>query len=224
MASSRLTRVIVAGASGHARVVADALFRMERVSIVGFTALSSKVDRMFGVPVHIGQEALIGALAGDPSLRVALGIGDTTARRGVVAAVVDAGFSERFLTAVHPDAVIGRDCTLGAGCVVMAGAVINAGTTVGCHAIVNTRCSIDHDGELGNFVTISPGATLGGSVRIGPGTVIGLGASVIHGRTIGEDTIVGAGSVVVQDLPSNAVAFGVPARVVRLRSPSDPYL
>jgi acetyltransferase-like isoleucine patch superfamily enzyme len=61
-------------------------------------------------------------------------------------------------------------------------------------------------------------------VRLGRATAIGIGASVIHEVTIGADTVVGAGAVVVGDLPERVVAYGVPARVVRSREPGEPYL
>ena len=47
---------------------------------------------------------------------------------------------------------------------------------------------------------------------------------MIHEVTIGADTVVGAGAVVLGDLPDRVVAFGVPARVVRDREPGEPYL
>ena len=53
---------------------------------------------------------------------------------------------------------------------------------------------------------------------------IGLGANVIHGVTIGDDTLVGAGALVLDDLPSQVVAYGVPARVARSRQPGERYL
>ena len=61
-------------------------------------------------------------------------------------------------------------------------------------------------------------------MRVGRATAIGLGASVIHGVTIGDDTVVGAGAVVLRDVPERVVAYGVPARVARTRQPGEPYL
>jgi maltose O-acetyltransferase len=52
-------------------------------------------------------------------------------------------------------------------------------------------------------------------VRIGDGVWLGGGAIVCPGVTIGENTVVGAGSVVVHDLPANVLAVGNPCRVVR---------
>lgn len=52
-------------------------------------------------------------------------------------------------------------------------------------------------------------------VRIGRSCWIGAGAVILPGVTIGDNTVVGAGSVVTRDLPSNVVAVGNPCRVLR---------
>lgn len=62
---------------------------------------------------------------------------------------------------------------------------------------------------------ISPGAHLAGNVTVGEGTHIGVGVSVIPGCKIGEWSVIGAGAVVVEDIPPRVVAVGVPARPVR---------
>ena len=52
-------------------------------------------------------------------------------------------------------------------------------------------------------------------VRIGRNCWLGAGVIVLPGVTIGDNTVVGAGSVVTKDLPSNVLAVGTPARVLR---------
>jgi acetyltransferase-like isoleucine patch superfamily enzyme len=89
---------------------------------------------------------------------------------------------------------------------------------------VNTRAAIDHDCVVGDYASVSPGATLGGSVDVGRQGFIGLNASVVHGRRIGDHAVVGAGAVVIEDVQARAVVVGVPARVVRERAPGDPIL
>lgn len=218
------SRIIVAGASGHAKVVADAVRAAGAYELLAFSAIRDQPAGFLGRPVVVGEQGLIRALEADEGLRVIVGIGDNTARRKVVAAVTDAGLGTRFATVIHPHAFIGSDVEVGAGTVIMAGAVINTGTRIGTHVIVNTRSSIDHDCTLEDFVSISPGATLGGTVRVGMAAAVGLGARVIHGMCIGHDSVVGAGAVVVRDIPAGVVAYGSPCRVIRPRAPSEPYL
>jgi acetyltransferase-like isoleucine patch superfamily enzyme len=59
-------------------------------------------------------------------------------------------------------------------------------------------------------------------VVIGRGVWLGARVIVVAGVTIGDGAIVGAGSVVTRDIPPNAIAVGIPARVVRMRDGSQP--
>jgi len=108
--------------------------------------------------------------------------------------------------------------------VVMAGAVVNPGTRIGRCCILNTRASLDHDNELGDFASLAPAAVTGGNVTVGPFTAVGIGAVVAHGRRIGPHAVVGAGAVVLADLPGDCVAYGVPARIARTRRRGERYL
>jgi sugar O-acyltransferase (sialic acid O-acetyltransferase NeuD family) len=128
------------------------------------------------------------------------------------------------ITAIHPGAQVARSACLGPGTAVMAGGVVNSNASVGSFCIVNTRASIDHDSHLDDFASIGPGATLAGNVRVGAYSAICLEACVAEKVSIGSHAVVGAGSVVLGDLPDQVVAYGTPARVIRSRSPGDRYL
>jgi acetyltransferase EpsM len=107
---------------------------------------------------------------------------------------------------------------LGAGCLVAAQAVINPGAQIGDNVIVNTSASVDHDCVIEGHVHIAPGARLAGEVKIGCETLIGIGACFKPGLSIGRNCVVGAGAVVLRDLPDHSVVAGNPARPLRVHS------
>jgi sugar O-acyltransferase (sialic acid O-acetyltransferase NeuD family) len=116
------------------------------------------------------------------------------------------------VSAIHPTAWIAENAQVGEGAQVMAGAIICAEARVGRQCIINTRASVDHEDVLADGVELGPGATLCGLVQVGTGGWICAGATVLPRIRIGDDAIVGAGSVVIRDVPAKTKVVGVPAR------------
>ncbi|MGE4416361.1 MAG: acetyltransferase, partial [Marinobacterium sp.] len=85
---------------------------------------------------------------------------------------------------------------------------------IGKGVILNTGCSIDHDCTIGDCAHISPGARLAGGVKVGMQSWVGIGASVKQLINIGHQVTVGAGAVVLVDLPDGVTAVGVPAKLM----------
>lgn len=216
-------KLVVLGASGHGKVVADAAI-LEGWDVLGFLDRRVEIGDCGGRQVLGDEDCIVELLAADPSICVIVAIGDNAVRQAAVGRLLASARSIRFASVRHPAATIASDATVGRGSIVMAGAVINPGVRVGEHAIVNTGALVDHDCQLGDFSTVSPGATLGGNVKLGERSVVGLGASMIHGLKLGADSILGAGAVATESIPDRVVAYGVPSRIVRGREPQEPYL
>ncbi|GBD36500.1 Putative acetyltransferase EpsM [bacterium HR36] len=217
--------VLLFGSGGHARVVLDALLASERFQVVGI--IDHRLppgEAVLGVPVlgtdsdlpHIIRQFHVGGFV--------VGIGDNWRRAQLTRRILQHSPELRPLTVVHPAASVSRFAQLGPGTVVLPGAIVNAGAVLGAGCVLNTHSSVDHDCRLGEFVSVAPHACLGGTVTVGDYSAICLGAHVIHGVCIGCATVVGAGALVLQNLPDQVVAYGVPARIVRPRTVEEPYL
>jgi sugar O-acyltransferase (sialic acid O-acetyltransferase NeuD family) len=201
--------VVVLGAGGHAKVVVATLEAAgHRVAAVldddprlwGTTVLGTPVSGPIDTIARCGR------------CRAIVAVGDNAVRRRIAQRMPRV----EWVTVVHPAATVHPSVVLGPGTVVCAGAVIQPEARVGAHAIVNTSASVDHDSVLGDFVHTAPGARLAGQVTVGAGTLVGIGASALPGVSIGAESVVGAGSVVVRDLPDHVVAVGAPARITRI--------
>jgi sugar O-acyltransferase (sialic acid O-acetyltransferase NeuD family) len=208
-------QIVIWGASGHAKVVADIVTLCGEFQIVGFLddinrhLHGTTVD---GVKVLGGQEQL--ALVKSRGARhLVFGIGDACKRLKLATIVDNAGF--RFATVVHPRACVARSVSVGDGTVVAAGAMVNPGVQIGRNAVINTSASVGHDCVIGEAVSIGPGAHLAGRVRVCDGAWIGIGAIVREDITVGAGSIIGAGTVLTRDIPEDVVAYGVPGRVIR---------
>ena len=220
-----MSRILVIGASGHAKVVLDIFEKQARHQVVGLLDDFKPVGtNWFGYEV-VGSVADVAELATRlqaDGLFVA--IGDNFIRSQLVERLKSLAPQLEFVSAVHPSAQIARGVSVGGGSVVMAGVVINSDSAIGDFCIVNTHSSVDHDNRLGSFSSLAPRVATGGNVSIGEGSAIGIGAVILHGRKIGQHAVVGAGSVVTRDVPELSVAYGVPAKVIRSRTIGEKYL
>ncbi|MCA9197182.1 MAG: acetyltransferase [Planctomycetales bacterium] len=206
--------VVIIGAGGHAKVVIDVLRQSSRLYPRVCVAKRSDDGRsILGVPV-VSDETIFEHLLRTGMNKAFVAVGNNRLRRKLIETTRMAGFE--IISAISHRAYIADGVELGLGTLVMPGAIIGADSRIGDGTIVNTRASIDHDNVIGECCHIAPGSTLAGTVTLESEVFLGAGTTVIPERKIGHGAIVGAGSVVVRDIPAHAVAYGTPARVQRI--------
>lgn len=201
-----MKKLIIIGASGHGKVVAD-IARLRGYEDIVFLDDNQNLIKCGKYPV-VGKSSEIYKFDGD----VIIAIGNAKIRQEIQLSID----SSRLITLIHPDAVVAEDVGISYGSVVMAGVIINSGTTIGKGCIINTASSVDHDCNIGEFSHIAIGAHLAGSVKIGNKTWIGAGAVVSNNIEICDNCMVGAGAVVVKDINKSGIYIGVPARLSAL--------
>ena len=140
-------------------------------------------------------------------------IGDPTARKRVVEKVSSLGLP--FANLVHPDVKMSSLVTMGQGNIICSSNIFTVNITIGNHNIINLACTVGHDVTMNNYCTVFPGVNISGNVVLHDSVSIGTNTSIIQGISIGEGTIIGAGSVVIRDLPPHCTAVGVPAKPIK---------
>lgn len=206
-----MKKIILAGAGAHCKVVLDILRECGGYEPVGLLDQCGEKD-ILGVPV-IGTDDMLQELHRTGVQYGFVAIGNNRVRERVSEKMREIGFE--LISLISPHAVVSRYAEIGRGTAVMPGAVINACTRIGTGCIINTNCSVDHDCEIEDFVHIAPGCALSGTVQVGSGSFLGTGARVIDQIKIGERVMVGAGAVVIRNLPDGCTAVGVPARIIK---------
>jgi sugar O-acyltransferase (sialic acid O-acetyltransferase NeuD family) len=219
-----IRKLVIIGSGGHARVVMDMAERQE-FEVIGFIDDNKPEGQLVdGLPVLGGTRDIGRIAAQDLSIGFVAAIGDNFARAEVVRRVSALCPGLVWAAVIDPSAVISRRTEIGEGAMILAGTVINPGVQIGRHVIINNSCSIAHDTEFGAFSSAAPGVLTGGNVSVGELSHLGVGAAVSHGVKIGAHAVIGSGSAVVRDCPDYAVAYGVPAKIIRSREAGEPYL
>ncbi|XCP86569.1 acetyltransferase [Roseburia hominis] len=205
-----MNRLIIIGASGHGKVVADIAAHCGYIDIA-FLDDDETVKSCMGFPV-VGKSSDM-ARYRDCDFFVA--IGNPNTREKVLGKLKRMQLN--IITLIHPDAVLADTVSIDNGSVVMAGAVINPDSRIGNGCIINTGATVDHDNVIEDYVHVSVGAHLSGTVHVGKSTWIGAGAVVSNNVNICGNCMIGAGAVVVKDIDDAGTYVGVPAKRIQER-------
>jgi sugar O-acyltransferase (sialic acid O-acetyltransferase NeuD family) len=202
--------IVIFGASGQAKVAAEAIEQMGTRRIAGFIVEGAMG---FASPYPaLGADADVARLWQEiGAFDAHIAVGDWAIRRRIVERLSREVPQLEFPPIVHPLARLAMNATVEAGAFVAMGAAVCADARVGRHVILNTNASIDHDSVLGDYAFVGPNAALGGGVTVGIGAFIGIGATVLPNLTIGDGAIIGGGAVVVRDVAAEMTVMGVPA-------------
>ena len=119
-----------------------------------------------------------------------------------------------FTRLIHESCVVGSRVDLAPGVILCPRVVLTCDIRIGANTALNVSTAAGHDACIGNDCQISSFCDITGYVKIGNEVLFGSRASVIPGKQVGDRSIVGAGSVVVANVPDDVTVFGNPARLL----------
>jgi sugar O-acyltransferase (sialic acid O-acetyltransferase NeuD family) len=207
--AKQASTLVIVGAGGHGRVVADAAVcagRWTRIVATERSASPRTGQLLPGVELVPLDVAL--ALP-DAQFHVAIGANDVREREALALG------ARELATVIHPAASVSAQAQVEAGCFVAAQSVLAPGARLGIGVIVNHGAVIDHDVRLGAFSHVAPRAGLGGKASLGARVLLGTGANVLPGLAVCDGAVVGAGAAVCATIDVAGTYAGVPARRIR---------
>lgn len=214
-----MEKLVIFGAGGLGREVLWAAREMNRnrkqFNILGFIDDGEETwgQNLDNVPVLGGFDWIEEHWSHD--LRGICGIGNTAVRKKIHQRAVQIGLE--FTNVIHPSVLMSSHVELGKGVVITAGNILTSQIEVRNHVFLNLSCTVGHDAILESYSNCAPSCNISGDVRLKEGAHLGTGVQVIQGVTVGEWTTIGAGAVVIRDLPPESVAVGVPAKVIKTK-------
>jgi sugar O-acyltransferase (sialic acid O-acetyltransferase NeuD family) len=205
-------RILIVGAGGFGREVfnwASDAWPDRSDAFAGF--LAEDCSKTSDAPARssiLGSPSTYDPIPGDGIL---LAIGIPGVRRRVAELLESRG--ARFLTLIHPSAIVAPTALVREGSVLCPYAVVSDRARVGRCALLNYHSSLGHDASTGDFAVLSPYATLGGNAHVHDDVFMGLHATVGPGRTIGRNSKISANSCALSDAPPESIIYGSPGRL-----------
>lgn len=211
-----MKKVVIIGAGGFGREVIEIFKDQNKIQkqwdILGFVdetpRLQGKIINNFPI---LGGFDWIGR--NKDNIGYVIAIGDPKGKKSVVDRLDSIGVN--FLNAIHPSVIMSESVKMGIGVIICAGTILTVDISIGNHVIINLNSTIGHDVMIDDYCSIMPNVSINGNDIFGKGVFVGTGATFVEKISIGEWTTIGAGSVVIKNIPKNVVAVGVPAKVIK---------
>jgi len=220
-----MKNIVLIGGGNQAHYTIDIIHKEDKYNIVGIIDSIHNVgsDR-FGYKILGRQEDIKNIIKEYNIYGGIISIGDNWVRHSVSEYIKNLIPLFKFVNAIHPSVIIGENVEIGEGVVMMAGCIINPKSKIGNFTFFATGAQVDHDCNICDYASISAGSVTGGYVTLGKYSAITLGVTVIDRLNIGENTVVGAGSLVLKNLPNDVLAYGNPCKIIRKRDKKEKFL
>ncbi len=216
-------RIAVVGAGGNAREIAAVIRDLARSGQGDFEFAGYVVSDLSCLGPYDSRDQVQGDfewLRSDRVDALAMGCGDPAVKLKLAGQLCSALPSLEWPVLVHPSVLIDRDTArLERGAILCVGVVATVNVSVGEFSQLNFGCTVGHETHIGRGCLVNPGANLSGGVVLEDEVMIGTGAQVLQYRHIGKGAKVGAGSVVVEDVPAGVTVIGIPAKPMSKRAP-----
>ena len=145
-------------------------------------------------------------------LAVAIAIGNPNIKQQIVERLYNKNLY--FPVLIHPNCLIGNNVTIGDGTIICASNILTTDIVIKNFVTINLACTVGHDSVIANYCSIMPSVNISGEVLMHQNVYVGTGAKIINQINIGSHSIIGAGAVVIKNIPQNSTAVGIPAKCV----------
>ena len=212
-----LKDLIIFGASGFGREVAWLVERINEINptwnLLGFMDDNDAIQG-----IEINEYRVLGKTEDIFNYKEAYfvcAVGTSKVRSNIIEKMKKVNPDIKFGTLIDPSVEMSDLVTVGDGTIICAHTLLTVNISIGEHVIINLDCTVGHDAILQDFVTLYPSVNVSGMTDIGKCVELGTGMQIIQGKTVGKNSIVGAGAVVVKDIPANCTAVGNPAKAIK---------
>ena len=208
----KMEKVIIVGAGGHAAELVDYLVyknnllktpHAEQSEIIGL--IDDNENNYLAYQYDVPYLGTIKDHQVRADVGYVMGIANMKYRRIIIDKLVQN--EAKFVTVIHPTALISPSAKIGVGCVISHNVSIGPKVIIGDFNLINSRCTIGHDCKIGNYNFLSPQVVTGGFATLQDENFIGTNGVILPAITVGSNNTVSAGMIVDKNLTDNATVF-----------------
>lgn len=119
---------------------------------------------------------------------------------------------------IHPSVVLSPNVKIGQGVYILMGSMIMPYAIIDDFSMISMNVALAHHSHLYKGVFLSTGVNFGASISAEENAYCGIGSTIMTGvKTLGKECLIGAGAVVIKDVPSKAVIAGVPGKIIKYK-------
>lgn len=210
-------RSIIIGAGTYGEVYL-AYLQEAGVDILGFLDDDPKYEgqKVRGVPVLGGISRLNDLRMTEKIEAVYCPLGNNKLRVKFLSMARELGYETP--NYIHPSVIISPNVTIGNGVYILLGTTIMPHTVIKDFVMISMGVHLAHHNVLEEGVFLSTGCNFGASIHAHKYAYCGISSTIMTGlHELGEDCLIGAGAVVIRDVPDRAVMAGVPAKLLKMK-------
>lgn len=208
---------IIIGAGTYGEVYL-AYLQEAGVNIVGFLDDDPKYEgqSVRGIPILGGVSRLNDLKEAENIEAVYCPLGNNKLRVKFLSMAKELGYETP--NYIHPSVIISPNVTIGKGVYILLGTTIMPHTVIKDYVMISMGVHLAHHNILEEGVFLSTGCNFGASIHAHKYAYCGISSTIMTGmHELGEDCLIGAGAVVIKDVPDRAIMAGVPAKVLRIK-------
>lgn len=211
-----MDNAIIIGAGTYGAVYAEYLLETKKYNIIGFLDDDeSKFGKLLNGIKVIGNVSELEKLSEiEDSLCVFVPIGSNEVRKRIIEYARK--LRHKTPSFIHPSAIIHNSVNIGDTVYVLPGSQIMPFVTIEDNVMISMGVNIAHHSILNSNCFISQGSNVGASITIEESAFLGIGSTIMTGvKSVGSNSIIGAGAVIIKDVPDYAVVVGNPGRIIK---------
>ena len=210
-------KCVIVGAGAYGQVYTRYL--SEDYVVAGFfdsdPSLQSK--KINGYPVLGNVDQIHNYMAQNPDTSIFVPLGDNERRVELLSDFDTRGYS--IPSFIHKSVFIEHDIIYGKAVYILPHTNIMPFTTIGDYCMISMGVNIAHHVNIHQGCFFSQGSNIGASMQIYDQAYCGIGCTVMTGvKSLGTESLIGAGSVVIRDVPDRAIVVGNPAKILKIRN------